>query len=58
MVFRPNTKYYEFTNVFSKTKADTLAEHRPYDLKIDLDEGSELPLSQIYSHFQEEQKAL
>jgi hypothetical protein len=44
--------------VFSKTKADMLAEHRPYDLKIDLEEGAELPLSWIYSLFQEEQKAL
>jgi hypothetical protein len=51
-------EYHDFANVFSKTKANTLAEHRPYDLKIDLEEGAELPLSRIYSLSQEEQKAL
>jgi hypothetical protein len=47
-------EYQDFTDVFSKTKADMLAKHRPYDLKIDLDKGSELLLSQIYSLLQEE----
>jgi hypothetical protein len=51
-------EYHDFADVFSKTKADMLAEHQPYDLKIDLEEGAELPLSQIYSLLQEEQKAL
>jgi hypothetical protein len=32
-------EYHEFYNVFSKGKAETLPEHRPYDLKIDLEEG-------------------
>jgi hypothetical protein len=38
-------KYYNFADVFTKTKAETLAEHQPYDLKIDLEEGSEPLLS-------------
>ncbi|CAA7260800.1 unnamed protein product [Cyclocybe aegerita] len=30
--------YHDFPDVFSKSKANTLAPHRPYDLKIDLEE--------------------
>ncbi|CAA7270379.1 unnamed protein product [Cyclocybe aegerita] len=41
--------YHEFPDVFSKSKADTLAPHRPYDLKIDLEEGAEPPLGWMYS---------
>jgi hypothetical protein len=29
-------EYHEFANVFSKSKANTLTEHHPYDLKINL----------------------
>ena len=35
--------YHNFTDVFSKSKAGKLADHRPYDLKIILDEGTVLP---------------
>ena len=28
-------EYHDFADVFNKAKADTLAPHRPYDLKID-----------------------
>ena len=31
--------YWDFSDVFSKAKADTLAPHRPYDLKITLEDG-------------------
>ena len=31
---------YDFADVFSKGKADTLPPHRPYDLKIDLEDGA------------------
>jgi len=31
--------YHDFTDIFSKSKAGKLADHRPYDLKITLDEG-------------------
>jgi len=33
------SEYHKFANVFSKTKAEVLAPHRPYDLKINLEEG-------------------
>src|SRR6266446_74240 len=32
-------EYHEFCNVFSGEKANALAPHRPYDLKINLEEG-------------------
>ena len=32
------SKYHEFANIFSKTKAETLSPHYPYDLKINLEE--------------------
>jgi len=31
--------YHDFTDIFSKSKAGKLADHRPYDLKITLDEA-------------------
>jgi len=40
------SKYHEFTNVFSKTKAEVLTSHRPYDLKINLEEGAQPPVCQ------------
>jgi hypothetical protein len=33
-------EYHDFVDVFSKSKADTLAPHRPYDLKIQLEDGA------------------
>ncbi len=38
-------EYHEFVDVFSQAEADTLPTHCPYDLKIDLEEGAEPPLS-------------
>ena len=38
------TDYHDFADVFDKVKADTLAEHRPYDLKIEMEPGTEPPL--------------
>ena len=35
-----SSKYYEFANIFSKTKVEVLAPHHPYDLKINLEEGA------------------
>ena len=41
--------YQDFSDVFSKAKADTLAPHQPYDLKIILEDGA-MPLQPpIYS---------
>ena len=42
-------EYHDFADVFSKTNADTLAPHRPYDLKIDLEEGASPPIGPMYS---------
>ena len=43
------SKYYEFANVFSKTKAETLSPHHLYDLKINLEEGAQPLVGLIYS---------
>ena len=51
-------EYHDFTDVFSKSKAGILAEHRLYDLKITLEEGASPPLGPIYSLSQEELLAL
>jgi hypothetical protein len=50
--------YHEFTDVFSKSKANTLAPHREYDLKIDLEEGTHPPLGTLYSLSLSELEAL
>jgi len=50
--------YHEFHDVFSQAKADSLPPHRPYDLKIDIEEGAEPPLGRMYSLSQTETKAL
>jgi hypothetical protein len=52
-------EYHDFADVFSQAKASTLPPHRPYDLKINLEEGKDPPpTSRIYLHLQEEVKAL
>ena len=51
-------EYHDFADVFSKAKSDKLPEHRPYDLKINLDEGTEPPLGTMYSLSQIELQAL
>src|SRR5882672_6058328 len=50
--------YNDFADVFSKSKAGKLADHRPYDFKITLDEGTAPPYGLIYSLSQEELVAL
>ena len=50
--------YHDFTDIFSKTHACTLAPHWPYDLKIELEEGTSPPFSPIYSLSQSELKSL
>ena len=49
--------YHEFTDVFSKAKADTLPPHRSYDLKIELEEGTPPP-NHMYSLSQSELETL
>jgi len=52
------SKYHKFANVFSKTKAETLPPHCPYDLKINLKEGAQPLVGLIYSLLASEQEAL
>jgi Reverse transcriptase (RNA-dependent DNA polymerase)/Retroviral aspartyl protease len=51
-------EYHDFADVFSKAKADTLPPHRPYDLKIELEDGAKPPLGPMYSLSQTELHAL
>ena len=57
-LFNIPSKYYEFTDVFSKTKAEVLTPHHLYDLKINLEEGVQPPVGPIYSLLVSEQEAL
>jgi hypothetical protein len=41
-------EYRDYADVFNKEKAYTLAPHRPYDLKIDLEEGTSPPVVPMY----------
>ena len=50
--------YHKFTNVFSKTHTSAPALHRPYNLKIELEEGTSPPFGLIYSLSQSELKSL
>ena len=52
------SKYHEFADVFSKTKAEVLTPHQPYDLKINLEEGAQPLVGPIYSLSASEQEAL
>ena len=51
-------EYHNFADVFSKGKADTLPPHRPYNLKINLEDGAIPPIVLIYSLSQSEMGAL
>jgi len=52
------SEYHKFANIFSKTKAETLSPHCPYDLKINLEEGAQPPVGPIYSLSVSKQEAL
>ena len=39
-----SSKYHEFVDIFSKTKAEILSSHHSYDLKINLEEGAQPPV--------------
>ena len=52
------SKYHEFANIFSKTKAEVFPPHRPYDLRINLEEGAQPLVGSIYSLSASEQEAL
>ena len=51
------SKYHEFADVFSKTKAEVLAPHYSYDLKINLEEGAQPLVGSIYSLLASKQEA-
>jgi len=51
-------EYYEYTDVFSKSKAETLAPHCPYDLQIDLEKDFHPLVGTIYSLSKFEQEVL
>jgi hypothetical protein len=51
-------EYHDFADVFSKARADQLTPHHPYDLKINLAEGTEPPLRPMYSLSQSELQTL
>ena len=53
-----SSEYHEFTNVFSKTKAEVLASHHLYDLKINLEKDAQPLVGPIYSLLASEQEAL
>ena len=50
--------YHEFADVFSKSKANILAPHREFDLRIELEEGAHPPLGTLYSLSPTELEAL
>jgi hypothetical protein len=51
-------EYHDFPDMFSKAKADKPAPHRPYGLKIDLEDEAAPPLGPIYSLYQSEVQSL
>jgi len=51
-------EYHEYTDVFSKSKAKTLAPHCPYDLQIDLEKDSHPLVETIYLLSKFKQEAL
>ena len=57
-LFNVPSEYHEFADVFSKTKAEVLAPHYPYDLKINLEEGAQPLAGPLYSLSTSEQEAL
>jgi len=52
------SEYHKFADIFSKTKAEVLPLHHPYDLKINLEEDTQPPVGSIYSLLASEQEAL
>ena len=41
-------KYHDFADVFNKSNTYTLAPHQPYNLKIEILEGTALPVTPMY----------
>src|ERR1700720_343586 len=51
-------EYHDFADMFSEVKANKLPPHRPYNLKINIEEGSTPSLSLICSLSKTELEAL
>ena len=51
-------EYYKYTDIFSKSKAETLAPHYPYNLQIELEKDFYPSVETIYSLSQFEQEML
>ena len=51
-------EYHDYVDVFSKKEASTLMPHRPFNLKIKLEEGAEPPIGRLYSLSPSKQEAL
>jgi len=51
-------EYHKYADVFSKSKAETLTPHHPYNLRINLEKDSHPPVGTIYSLSKFEQKTL
>ncbi len=51
-------EYHDFADVFSDPLSEKLPEHRPYNLKINIEEETSPPLGPIYSLSESELKAL
>lgn len=52
------SKYRHLLKAFSKTKADRLPPHRPYDHTIELEDGKQPPFGPIYPLAAQELKSL
>jgi len=51
-------RYKDYVDVFSKDRAETLAQHQPIDHTIDLERAFNLPYGQIYNLSEVESKTL
>ena len=51
-------EYHDLLHVFSRKEADRLPENRPYDLKIELQDGKQPGFGPLYSMSQDELKVL
>ena len=56
--FNVPDEYHNFADVFSEGLADKLPPHRPYDLKIDLEDGKTPPFGCVYQLSPSETDAL
>jgi len=53
-----SSKYNKFADIFSKTKAEVLASHHPYDLQINLEEDAQSLVDSICSLLASKQEVL